>query len=436
MHSEDMRDPLLSNAAQDAALVSKDDRPVPKVGALRLWARRVGMAVLALAAILAALVGLASLATEWSYWARILVWNEARFDDFSTKFAARPIPNGPDPFSFRPAAAAIPPYLQSVAYARDQRRQTGPLQDLLASSGTTAFLAIQDDRLLYEGYFNGSSHDATQTSFSVAKSFVSAMTGAAIADGAIGDLDDPVVKYLPELAARPGLHQISIRHLLSMASGLRYNGTGAGGGPFGDDARTYYDPNLRALALGVEAEAPPGSRFQYNNDHPLLLGLILERATGRSVSDYLSARLWRPLGMEAAGSWSLDSRHDGFEKMESGLNARAIDFAKLGVLYLNGGAWQGRQILPKSWIEASTRHDPAVAGPATSPPGEEWARLLDYGYLWWIDPKAPGRFFAMGNMGQFIYVAPDRDAVIVRFGTRFGGVDWIALLREVASQIP
>jgi len=154
------------------------------------------------------------------------------------------------------------------------------------------------------------------------------------------------------------------------------------------------------------------------------------------VSDYLSEKLWRPLGMEAPGSWSLDSRHDGFEKMESGLNARAVDFAKFGILYLRGGLWQGRQVLPQSWIEASTRHDPEVAGPATGPFAKEWARRLDYGYLWWIDPEVKGRFFAFGNLGQYIYVAPDRDVVLLRFGTGFGGVDWIPLLREMASHAP
>jgi CubicO group peptidase (beta-lactamase class C family) len=112
-----------------------------------------------------------------------------------------------------------------------------------------------------------------------------------------------------------------------MSSGLEYSGEGGGGGPLGDDAKTYYDPNLRELALTVEPEVEPGTRWEYNNYHPLLLGMILERATGRPVSAYLSQKIWRPLGMEADGSWSLDSEASGFEKMESGINARAIDFA-------------------------------------------------------------------------------------------------------------
>ena len=112
----------------------------------------------------------------------------------------------------------------------------------------------------------------------------------AIADGKI-ELDDPIIRYLPELADRPGLNEIRVRHLLAMASGLHYSGTGSGGGPFGDDARTYYDPDLRALALTVKAEVRPGTRWQYNNFLPLLLGLILELVTGESVSAYLSDKI-------------------------------------------------------------------------------------------------------------------------------------------------
>jgi len=398
-----------------------------------LWARRLGAGIVALALALGAVFLVATMATEFSYQARIIAWRTARFDDFATKFAARAIPNGPETYRFRPAPATTPPYLSTVTDRRGGGETTAPLEGFLASTETTAFLVLKDDQLLYEGYFNGADRASTQTSFSVAKSFASALIGVAIEEGLIGGVDDPITRYLPELAGRPGLDQIRIRHLLTMTSGLRYDGTGSKGS---DDARAYYDPDLRAVALTVQAEVPPGGRWQYNNFHPMLLGMILERTTGRTVSAYLSEKLWKPLGMEAPGSWSLDSRHDGFEKMESGLNARAIDFAKFGRLYLTGGTWEGRQLVPRAWVEASTRHDdPRIAGPAISPPGDEWARLPDYGFMWWVDPEAPGRFFAAGNFGQYIYVAPDRNAVLVRFGTGYGDVDWADVLRRLASRI-
>jgi CubicO group peptidase (beta-lactamase class C family) len=122
---------------------------------------------------------------------------------------------------------------------------------------------------------------------------------------------------------------ITIENLLSMASGLRYVEEET---PFSDDTKTYYDPNLRSVALSAVIEEEPGKTFHYNNYNFLLLGIILERATGMPVAKYMEEKLWKQLGMEAPSSWGLDSEASGFEKMESGINARAIDFAKFGRL--------------------------------------------------------------------------------------------------------
>jgi CubicO group peptidase (beta-lactamase class C family) len=134
-----------------------------------------------------------------------------------------------------------------------------------------------------------------------------------------------------------------------------------------------------------------------------LLGMILERVTGSTVSHYLQEKIWKPLGMEFPASWSLDSQPSGMEKMESGLNARASDFAKFGRLYLHRGDWNGQQIIPESWVIQSTTIEPD-------------AKWTNYKYLWWIPRSGKGRFMAVGNLGQFIYVAPDKDCVILRFG--------------------
>ena len=203
--------------------------------------------------------------------------------------------------------------------------------ELLASTQTTAFLIIKDDRLIYENYFNGYERDSINTSFSVAKSFVSALVGISIDEGLIDSVDDPITKYIPELQNKDSRYSaITIKNLLSMSSGLRYVEEET---PFSDDTKTYYDPNLRTVALSAVIEEEPGKRFHYNNYNYLLLGIILERATGMPVAKYMEEKLWKPLGMEAPASWSLDSETNGFEKMESGINARAIDFAKFGRLY-------------------------------------------------------------------------------------------------------
>lgn len=165
-----------------------------------------------------------------------------------------------------------------------------------------------------------------------------------------------------------------------------------------------------------------GNASRYNNYNPLLLGLILERATGMPVSTFLEQKLWQPLGMGADGSWSLDSTMSGFEKMESGINGRAIDFATFGSLYLHGGEWGGRQVVPRAWVEESTRADTS-SDPARG-----------YQYFWWVGEG--GHYSARGNHGQYIFVAPERDLVIVRFGTRYGHGSrvWMDVFEQLAGR--
>ncbi len=236
-----------------------------------------------------------------------------------------------------------------VKAAFEANPNVGNLEELLASTGSQAFIVIQDDVIRYEKYFNGAQRDTLVTSFSIAKSIDSALVGFAIADGYIKSLDDPITDYLPELAERDArFQQITIRNLVEMNSGIRYVEKDI---PFFDDGnRTYRFPDMRRLALEMtEIDALPGE-FVYNPYNPLVMGIILERVTGKSVTEYLQEKLWTPLGMEYGGSWSLDSQRSGYEKMESGINPRAIDFAKFGSLYLHQGVFNRTQILPAEWI--------------------------------------------------------------------------------------
>lgn len=260
----------------------------------------------------------------------------------------------------------------------------------------------------------------------MAKSFLSTLVGIAIDEGLIGSVADPVTDYVPELTERdPRFEEITLRHLLTMSSGLRYEEQSLPL-PWGDDINTYYGTDLRELALQeTQFVDPPGETWHYNNYNPLLLGMVLERATGMSVSEYMVTRLWQPLGAEVDATWSLDSEDSGFEKMESGLNAAPVDFARFGQLLLHGGQENGRRIVSSDWVRAATAPDTATD------PAE------DYQYFWWVDTQRPGRFYALGNFGQYIYVAPDADAVIVRLG-RDWGVDndtWVATLRDIADRL-
>jgi CubicO group peptidase (beta-lactamase class C family) len=192
-----------------------------------------------------------------------------------------------------------------------------------------------------------------------------------------------------------------------------------------DDAATYYAPDLRAVAFSSSIVGAPGQVFHYNNFHPLLLGLVLERATGRPVAHYLEEKIWKLLGMEAPGSWSLDSEQSGFDKMESGINGQAIDFTKFGWLFLNEGNWNGVQLIPAEWVDESTRLDTA-----TDPAPE-------YQYFWWVNAKVTGKhnYYAAGKHGQYIYIVPEQNLIFVRFGRTDPYRHWDELFEGLTERI-
>lgn len=355
---------------------------------------------------------------------RSYVWGDSDIQDYE-KFPYRDVQNAPPAFQFKPAAA-------SEVFQPPQG-----FESLLDRSGTTAFLIIHDDKILYEKYFNEFARDSWFTSFSVAKSFDSALIGIAIAEGLIGSVDDPVSKYIPELRGH-GLDDLTIRNLLKMDCGVSYSESDLLGilGNQGDDSKTYYMPDLRSLALTIKpSEEAIGSCFRYNNYYPILEGMILERVTGMTVSEYLQERIWKPLGMEYPATWSINEEGDGLEKMESGINARAIDFAKFGRLYLNKGNWNGVQIIPEAWVVESTAPEPddnrPQLGAVQLPKPDGY-----YQYHWWGTKRENGLYdyTAVGHLGQYIFVRPDKNLIIVRMGTETNtGVDWFTKFQEIAG---
>jgi CubicO group peptidase (beta-lactamase class C family) len=365
--------------------------------------------------VLLGVFGWAWASTDESTFARAMIWRESDVGD-QHRFPSRRIPAGV-------RASTLPAGTEADFVVT--RQQKG-LDEFLRETDTVAFVVVHQDRVVRERYFDGATRESLQTSFSAAKSFVSTLVGIAIDAGLIDSVEDPVTDYLPELGERdPQFRKITLRDLLTMSSGIRYR---EGGFPsLGDDTYTYYGVDLRDIALNrVRIEGPPGL-WHYNNYHPLLLGLVLERVTGTSVSDFMARRLWQPLGAEADATWNLDSEDSGFEKMESGLNARPVDYARFGLLFLHNGDWNGRQIVSADWVRAATGAEPTA----------DSAYYAGYRYFWWLDMDHPGRFYAMGKYGQYIYVAPDADTVVVRFG-RDSGVDnvtWLAAFRDIADQL-
>jgi CubicO group peptidase (beta-lactamase class C family) len=393
----------------------------------RLKVLAIGASSLLLLALVMVVIGY--LSAPNFYLTRTIFWGESDYRDHE-KFPARTIHNGPSVSRFDKLPADNRYASQIEAIERDTNNGES-LEEYLDASGTTAFLVIHDDRLLYERYFDGYDESSIHTSFSMAKSFASALVGIAIDEGHINSVNEPITNYIPELLEKDErFESITIRHLLTMSSGIKYEeGGDLPWSEEADDTKTYYATDLRKLALeNSRIEGEPGEYFEYNNYNPLLIGMILERATGMSVSRYLQQKLWKPIGMEADGSWSLDSTSTGFEKMESGVNARARDFGRFGMLFAKEGKWEGEQLISRGWVEESTRAD------TSTDPSQ------DYQYFWWVNtPEGETyHFSARGNYGQYIYVAPEKDLVIVRLGKEEGeqGYDyWIYLFKELATKL-
>lgn len=281
-------------------------------------------------------------------------------------------------------------------------------EDFLKKNKTVAFLVIQNDTIKYENYFNNYNKSSIVTSFSMAKSMISILIGCAIEDGYITSVNEPVTNYIPELIDN-NFDTVTIENLLQMTSGLKFNESYFN--PFGHAASFYYGRNLRKAVLKLKLNTSPGTDFNYKSGNAQILGLILDRALkGKTISSYLEEKIWSPLHMEYDASWSIDKKKDGIEKTFCCINARAIDFAKIGRLYLNNGKWGNKQIINEEWVKTSTKID-SLKGSSKG-----------YQYQWWLNEF--GDFNARGILGQYIYVSPEKNLIIVRLGKKYGNTNW------------
>jgi len=365
---------------------------------------------------------LAALAFKYSprYVYRLIRYNVADVYDY-THFENRVVEASDSAFSF--PENLHDSWVESVFYDQAMVSGFSSFQEWAEKSQTTALIVIRKDSMLYEKYFNGFSRDSYFHSQSMAKSFISLLVGFAIEDGYIQGVDDPMTDYIPELLDRdPRFGKITLENLLMMQSGLKYNEAYLPGigihAPWHDEALGYYHGNVRKLLLKrVEVDREPGKDFQYCNYNTSYLGLVIERATGRSVSQYLEEKLWSRI-MEYDALFSIDSKKSGFEYMPSRLMSRAIDYARFGRLFLHGGNWNGRQIISNAWIRKSTIEDPKV--PREFYP--DWmgsgCQRTYYKYQWWGHTNCDSsyQFFAAGNLGQNIYILPDEEIIMVHCG--------------------
>lgn len=344
---------------------------------------------------------------------RFIVYNFADIKDYK-KFPSRPLSHSQEQFTFSTARSQKVP----KNISNENQDQTS-FEDYLEKNKTVAFLVIQNDSIKYEKYFKGYDQTAIVPSFSMAKSITAILIGCAVDEGLIQSTQEPITNYIPELK-KNGFDAVTIKHLLQMTSGIKFNEGYTN--PFGEVATFYYGTNLRKAISKMTLKRKPGSQFEYVSGNTQLLGLVLERAIKtKTITQYLQDKLWQPLGMEYDASWSIDRRKNGLEKTFCCINARARDFAKIGRLYLNQGNWSGKQIVSKQWVLESTK-------PSTVQ-GSAWY----YQNQWWL-PSKNGDFMAAGILGQYVYVNPAKNMIIVRLGQSNGKADWEKLFINLASK--
>lgn len=272
---------------------------------------------------------------------------------------------------------------------------------------TVAFVVIKNDSMIHEQYWDKFDQDSYTNSFSMAKTFISILIGMAIEDGKIQGVDQAVGDFLPEFKTGENA-RLRIKHLLTMSSGINFDEDYVS--PFAYPAQAYYGSDLKKLTYGYNVTSEPGKEFIYLSGNTELLGFILEKATGKTISQYASEKLWKPLGAKNSAFWSLD-HSDGHEKAYCCFNSNAPDFARIGELYLDSGKWNGQPLLSSNYVINSVTPADLLSGGSKND---------EYGYAWWLIPDYKGHriFYARGILGQYIFCIPDKKMVVVRLGKK------------------
>jgi CubicO group peptidase (beta-lactamase class C family) len=342
------------------------------------------------------------------YWAGITLFAQShRVENFRAMdrvFPDRPVARSGPIWAFGHDPQPLP---ATYAFGGAERE----LAAFLDRTVTTGLLVVHRGEITHEDYRLGADETSPFTSWSMAKSVLSALIGIAIEEGHIASLRDPIGAYVPALQGS-GYADVPIEDALTMSSGVAFDE---------DYDNPLSDINMlfiRAMAMrvpieqiigGLQRERAPGTYNDYVSADSMALGLVLEAATGMRVAAYLQSRLWEPMGAEADATWSTD--RTGREFALCCLNARLRDYARFGRLYLEGGAREGRQIIPADWVVASVNPKAPHLQPGPNP-ASSWT--FGYGYQWWVPENPRGDFLAIGVWGQYIYIDPTRSVIIVK----------------------
>ena len=301
----------------------------------------------------------------------------------------------------------------------DYKGENRMMASFLVDSNATALVVIKGNDITYEKYYQGTKELDQRISWSMAKSFLSAIFGVAVTDGHIPDLNQAVSDYVPSLKGS-GYDGVSIKNVLQMSSGVYFN---EDYGDFNSDINRFG----RVMALGgsfdefaasLTTEREQGTYMHYVSIDTHVLGMVLRAATGQSIVEYFDEKLWSKLGTEKDAIYLTDST--GEPMVLGGLNLISRDYARLGTLYRDFGVLNGEQIIPAQWIEDSITPDALHLMPGERDNSDT---TLGYGYQWWIPEQADGEFMALGIYGQYIYVNRKAGVVIVKNSANRGFMD-------------
>ncbi len=327
-----------------------------------------------------------------SYLRRALVFQYAGIDDHKI-FDVRTIKAG----------NAIP---WNISKTYNTKKISDSLRKNIESYQSIAYLVIQNDSIQYEEYWDGYSDTSLTNAFSATKSIISLLIGCALDEGKIKDLHQKVSDFFPELKGKFS-GEITVFDLLTMSSGLNWDESY--GSPFSKTTQAYYGNDLKKLIFDLEVKEKPGEKFSYLSGNTQLLAFLLQKATAKTVSDYASEKLWKPIGSQHDALWYLD-KANGMEKSYCCFTSNARDFARIGKLVLDSGRFNGKQIISEKFISLLLQPDTFLK--------DDKNQKVDYYSLhWWIiDYKGIKIPYARGILGQYIFVIPQKNAVVVRLG--------------------